>query len=149
MCYFRVLEYVSRCSVCCFRVLEYVSQCSVCCFTVLEYVSQCSVCCFRVLEYVSRCSVCYFRVLEYVSQYSVYCFRVLEYVSRCSVCLAPAPVIAVHSQSTSIPPCPQGWGQLWVGYSFVMVSTQRPHYHLNYYHAFSTEHNDSMLIKYK
>lgn len=30
-------------------------------------------------------------------------------------------VIAVHSQTIAIPPCPQGWMSLWIGYSFVMV----------------------------
>lgn len=30
-------------------------------------------------------------------------------------------VIAVHSQTTSVPPCPQGWQSLWKGFSFVMV----------------------------
>ncbi|KAF0026560.1 hypothetical protein F2P81_021297 [Scophthalmus maximus] len=29
-------------------------------------------------------------------------------------------VIAVHSQNIMIPPCPQGWDSLWIGYSFVM-----------------------------
>ena len=44
------------------------------------------------------------------------------FVSRCSVCEAPGPVIAKHSQSTDIPPCPAGWAELWTGYSFVMVT---------------------------
>lgn len=43
-------------------------------------------------------------------------------LSRCSVCEAPAMVIAVHSQTIQIPPCPEGWSSLWIGYSFVMVS---------------------------
>lgn len=42
--------------------------------------------------------------------------------SRCSVCEAPAMVMAVHSQTIQIPPCPNGWSSLWIGYSFVMVS---------------------------
>lgn len=41
--------------------------------------------------------------------------------NRCAVCEAPAMVIAVHSQTVAIPPCPQGWLSLWIGYSFVMV----------------------------
>jgi len=41
---------------------------------------------------------------------------------RCSVCEAPTRVIAVHSQSVSIPDCPNGWSELWTGYSFIMVS---------------------------
>ncbi|MEQ2170823.1 hypothetical protein GOODEAATRI_004220 [Goodea atripinnis] len=44
------------------------------------------------------------------------------FISRCAVCEAPAMVIAVHSQTIRIPPCPQGWDSLWIGYSFVMVN---------------------------
>lgn len=40
-------------------------------------------------------------------------------------------VMAVHSQTIQIPPCPNGWSSLWIGYSFVMVSTwgtsEHPH----------------------
>ncbi|MCL4140345.1 UNVERIFIED_CONTAM: hypothetical protein GTU68_017613, partial [Idotea baltica] len=43
-----------------------------------------------------------------------------DYISRCVVCEATSNVIAVHSQSLVIPECPQGWGSLWIGYSFVM-----------------------------
>lgn len=46
-----------------------------------------------------------------------------RYLSRCSVCEAPTRVIAVHSQSMAIPECPGGWEELWIGYSFLMVST--------------------------
>lgn len=46
-----------------------------------------------------------------------------DYVSRCSVCEAPANVIAVHSQSETVPACPRGWERLWDGYSFVMVKS--------------------------
>lgn len=42
------------------------------------------------------------------------------YISRCSVCEAPANVIAVHSQTSQVPECPQGWDGLWIGYSFAM-----------------------------
>ena len=45
-----------------------------------------------------------------------------HYISRCVVCEAPANVIAVHSQSLTIPECPNDWTQLWIGYSFAMVS---------------------------
>lgn len=44
------------------------------------------------------------------------------YISRCVVCEVPTNVIAVHSQSLDIPQCPYGWGSLWIGYSFLMVS---------------------------
>lgn len=40
---------------------------------------------------------------------------------RCIVCEGPAMIIAIHSQTTSVPPCPQGWQSLWQGFSFVMV----------------------------
>uniref|UniRef100_A0A4W5JX48 Collagen IV NC1 domain-containing protein n=1 Tax=Hucho hucho TaxID=62062 RepID=A0A4W5JX48_9TELE len=42
------------------------------------------------------------------------------YISRCAVCEAPAMVIAVHSQTTQIPTCPNYWEPLWIGYSFMM-----------------------------
>ncbi|TKS67045.1 Collagen alpha-1(IV) chain [Collichthys lucidus] len=42
------------------------------------------------------------------------------FISRCAVCEAPAMVIAIHSQTIMIPPCPHGWDSLWIGYSFVM-----------------------------
>jgi collagen type IV alpha len=48
--------------------------------------------------------------------------NIRDYISRCSVCEAPANVIAIHSQSDTIPACPNGWSRLWEGYSFVMVS---------------------------
>ncbi|NWV34983.1 CO4A1 protein, partial [Grantiella picta] len=46
--------------------------------------------------------------------------NIRPFISRCSVCEAPAMVIAVHSQTIQIPPCPEGWSSLWIGYSFVM-----------------------------
>ncbi|KAI2527248.1 collagen type IV alpha 3 chain, partial [Homo sapiens] len=47
--------------------------------------------------------------------------RALEpYISRCTVCEGPAIAIAVHSQTTDIPPCPHGWISLWKGFSFIM-----------------------------
>ena len=45
-----------------------------------------------------------------------------RYISRCSVCETPTRLIAIHSQSMDIPECPGGWEELWVGYSFLMVS---------------------------
>ena len=39
---------------------------------------------------------------------------------RCSVCEASANVLAVHSQSSQVPECPNGWSSLWIGYSFAM-----------------------------
>lgn len=43
------------------------------------------------------------------------------YISRCVVCEVPSNVIAVHSQSQSVPDCPYGWEGLWIGYTFLMV----------------------------
>lgn len=48
--------------------------------------------------------------------------QVGRYISRCSVCEAPTRAIAVHSQTMAIPQCPGGWEELWIGYSFLMVS---------------------------
>lgn len=62
---------------------------------------------------------------------------------RCVVCEAPSNVIAVHSQSVSIPNCPSGWDSLWIGYSFVMVSFTISISITNYNsdsHWFSTAH---------
>ena len=42
------------------------------------------------------------------------------YISRCAVCEVPTQIIAVHSQDTNVPQCPQGWSGMWTGYSFVM-----------------------------
>lgn len=47
------------------------------------------------------------------------------YISRCSVCEAPSVAIAVHSQDITIPQCPVGWRSLWIGYSFLMVSSDK------------------------
>ena len=41
---------------------------------------------------------------------------------RCIVCEAPSNVLAVHSQSDTVPSCPTGWENLWIGWSFLMVS---------------------------
>nr|KAF6494325.1 collagen type IV alpha 3 chain [Rousettus aegyptiacus] len=50
--------------------------------------------------------------------------RALEpYISRCTVCEGPAMAIAVHSQTTDVPSCPQGWISLWKGFSFVMFTS--------------------------
>lgn len=66
-------------------------------------------------------------------------------VCRCAVCEAPAMVIAVHSQTIMIPPCPYGWDSLWIGYSFVMVSSHR--IYLCYFPFFPTRlDNDSGQI---
>lgn len=43
-------------------------------------------------------------------------------LSRCSVCETPTRSLAIHSQSMDIPKCPENWQELWIGYSFIMVS---------------------------
>lgn len=48
--------------------------------------------------------------------------EIVQYISRCVVCEVPANVIAVHSQTLDVPNCPGGWSELWIGYSFIMVS---------------------------
>ena len=45
------------------------------------------------------------------------------YISRCVVCETLSNVIAVHSQTLEIPGCPIGWTGIWIGYSFLMVSS--------------------------
>lgn len=49
--------------------------------------------------------------------------EIKPYISRCSVCEAPSVAIAIHSQDITIPQCPVGWRSLWIGYSFLMVSS--------------------------
>uniref|UniRef100_A0A8C6JWI0 Uncharacterized protein n=1 Tax=Melopsittacus undulatus TaxID=13146 RepID=A0A8C6JWI0_MELUD len=50
--------------------------------------------------------------------------RALEpHISRCVVCEGAAMVIAVHSQTTVVPACPEGWVSLWKGFSFVMYTS--------------------------
>jgi len=46
---------------------------------------------------------------------------ITPFISRCVVCDVQANVIAVHSQTIDVPPCPRGWRGLWIGYSFAMV----------------------------
>uniref|UniRef100_G1LBL9 Collagen type IV alpha 3 chain n=3 Tax=Ailuropoda melanoleuca TaxID=9646 RepID=G1LBL9_AILME len=50
--------------------------------------------------------------------------RALEpYISRCTVCEGPTNAIAIHSQTTDIPSCPNGWISLWKGFSFIMFTS--------------------------
>lgn len=44
-------------------------------------------------------------------------------IFRCQVCETPTKTIAIHSQGNDVPSCPNGWEDLWTGYSFLMVST--------------------------
>ncbi|NXS10526.1 CO4A3 protein, partial [Neodrepanis coruscans] len=45
------------------------------------------------------------------------------FLHRCVVCEGAAMVIAVHSQTTVVPACPEGWISLWKGFSFVMYTS--------------------------
>lgn len=46
-----------------------------------------------------------------------------SWVSRCRVCEAQRTVLAVHSQTTTVPGCPgPEWTQLWSGYSFLTMT---------------------------
>lgn len=45
--------------------------------------------------------------------------EVEKYISRCAVCETTTRVIALHSQSMTIPNCPESWEELWYGYSFL------------------------------
>lgn len=47
----------------------------------------------------------------------------LKYISRCVVCETTTRTIALHSQSMSIPDCPNGWEEMWTGYSYLMTTT--------------------------
>ena len=38
------------------------------------------------------------------------------------MCETPTRSLAIHSQSMDIPKCPENWQELWIGYSFIMVS---------------------------
>nr|8TYS_B Chain B, Collagen IV, chain Viking [Drosophila melanogaster]8TYS_E Chain E, Collagen IV, chain Viking [Drosophila melanogaster] len=44
----------------------------------------------------------------------------MKYISRCVVCETTTRIIALHSQSMSIPDCPGGWEEMWTGYSYFM-----------------------------
>jgi integrin beta 8 len=46
--------------------------------------------------------------------------EIQTFISRCVVCDISTNILAVHSQTTEVPRCPNGWKGLWIGYSFVM-----------------------------
>ena len=33
--------------------------------------------------------------------------------------------MAIHSQSLTVPQCPRGWKDMWIGYSFAMVGPRQ------------------------
>ncbi|MGE0614533.1 MAG: hypothetical protein AB7P04_02745 [Bacteriovoracia bacterium] len=47
-------------------------------------------------------------------------------VSRCKVCAGPSPIIAIHSQTTTVPACPAGWAEVRApgvgGYSLLAMT---------------------------
>lgn len=64
----------------------------------------------------------------FTSEYTVLCHM----TSRGSLhCISPGlikifsyvylQVMAIHSQSASVPLCPRDWTEMWIGYSFAMV----------------------------
>ena len=40
-------------------------------------------------------------------------------VARCSVCETERSLLTVHSGSTQLPQCPQGWESVWTGFSYI------------------------------
>ena len=42
-----------------------------------------------------------------------------ELLAWCSVCEVEGGTVTVHSQTTSLPECPEDWASLWTGYSSV------------------------------
>lgn len=46
--------------------------------------------------------------------------EIVPSVSRCSVCATKSQLLAVHSQDNSLPDCPNGYRDMWDGYSFLM-----------------------------
>lgn len=44
------------------------------------------------------------------------------FISKCAVCQSQAESVAVHSQDSIIPDCPNNFESLWTGYSFLMVN---------------------------
>jgi integrin beta 8 len=55
-----------------------------------------------------------------------------QLVSRCTVCRGRASLLTMHSQTTSIPDCPNTYVSLWEGYSYVMVRKPQSSYCLLY-----------------
>lgn len=52
-----------------------------------------------------------------------------QFVARCSVCGAEASMLAVHSGSTQLPPCPDAWESMWTGFTYVVGTVS------NYQHS--------------
>jgi integrin beta 8 len=45
------------------------------------------------------------------------------FVSRCSVCGGPSKIIARHSFTSEVPDCPEGFHEIWEGFSYLMVTS--------------------------
>lgn len=55
-----------------------------------------------------------------------------DVISRCTVCETTKPVLAIHSQSVEGLKCPNGWDDLWTGYSYLTVAI----YFFDYWKSF-------------
>lgn len=73
--------------------------------------------------------------------------EVEKFIGRCSVCEAPSRVIAVHSQSTLDPDCPEGWDPLYSGYSFLMVSVPYCQNRMMQFQSFSSSFQGHYCIR--
>merc|ERR1712071_77746 len=47
----------------------------------------------------------------------------IGYVSRCSVCGGSSKILARHSFTSDVPECPEGFHEIWEGYSYLMVTS--------------------------
>lgn len=54
--------------------------------------------------------------------FAISMIQLIFFLFSCAVCEAPSRLVALHSQSSDIPDCPESWELLWTGYSFLMVS---------------------------
>lgn len=50
-----------------------------------------------------------------------------KFVARCSVCEVEAKVLAVHSGSTELPPCPEAWETIWTGFTYLTGTVSYQH----------------------
>lgn len=47
----------------------------------------------------------------------------IGYVSRCSVCGGSSKILARHSFTSDVPECPEGFHEIWEGFSYLMVTS--------------------------
>ncbi|VEL16627.1 unnamed protein product [Protopolystoma xenopodis] len=64
--------------------------------------------------------------------------KVKHRIARCAICESPSQPFAFHAQANQLEEaqCPQGWNELWHGFSFVMVrfTELSPWFLLRIYH---------------